>query len=326
MRAVTRAVLALTVCFTAVGAAVSSMRAVAWADGGTGCSHSQLLNVCHIGTGTQPRPGHTTSTQPIGSTGSSGPACHYTPQPGSGTTAGSVPCHAAAGYWSNSYSCYISAMKPPPAATDPSWAGHQPGDGAVYACYDPKTQILIPIWAGGPPQGPGQQVTPEQLAQSAIKKLTMRAIGVGLAPTPTESNPSAMGVIGIPVWMWVQDPNAATYGPLTASASAGGITVTAAAEVERVQWDMGDGSSPIDCRQGTPYSQSADQARQSPDCGYIYTRTSWDKPNHKYAVTARSYWRVDWTGGGQQGTIRLPALVSTVHVKEGELQVLNSRG
>ena len=154
----------------------------------------------------------------------------------------------------------------------------------------------------------------------------MTAINVGLAPTPLEDNGKSMGVIGVPVWMWVKNPTAETYGPLTTSASAGGITVTVTATVESVDWDMGDGSSSISCGKGSQYNSSVDGTKQSPDCGYTYQKTSWDQPNHEYTVTARAYWRIDWTGAGQQGTIRPPALVSTVHIKEGELQVLNNQG
>lgn len=272
-----------------------------------------------------PNPTNPPST---GNTGDSGPACYWdgTSQGIKNPPPGPVPCHTADGYWSNTYHCYISTAKPQPPAGDPTWQGHQPGDGAIYNCYQPQTGLAIPIWSANPPAGPGQQVTPQQVAQLAIKQMNMTAINVGLAPTPTESNPKAMGVIGVPVWMWVANPDSSTYGPIKASASAGGITVTATATVERVEWNMGDGSAVINCGQGTPYNSSVDGTKASPDCGYTYEKTSWDRPNHEYTVTANSYWKVDWAGAGQQGTIRLPALTSTVHIREGELQVLNNQG
>lgn len=275
-----------------------------------------------------PTPTQGPSNPPTGNTGDSGQACYWdgTSQGIKNPPPGPVPCNNGTGYWSNTYHCYISPVTPPPPAGDPSWQGHQPGDGAIYNCNQPQTGMLIMIWSANPPAGPGQQITPQQVAQIAIKQMNMKSINVGLAPTPTEANPKAMGVIGVPVWMWVANPDASTYGPITASASAGGITVTATATVERVEWNMGDGSDAINCGQGTPYDSSVDGTKSSPDCGYTYQKTSWDKPNHEYTVTANSYWKVDWAGAGQQGTIRLPALVSTVHIREGELQVLNNQG
>lgn len=258
----------------------------------------------------------------LGSSGDTGPACY---SDGSNVTSqGPVPCQDNGHWWSNANQCYMWVADPQPPPTDPAWGGHYP-DGAIYGC-----QVLgygaIPVWLANPPDRPGTGTTPYQVAQLAINQMSMHAITVGLAPMPTEANPKAMGVIGVPVWMWVQNPTSTTYGPLTASASAGGITVTATATVERVEWDMGDGSSQVRCGKGTRYNSSVDGTNQSPDCGYTYQKTSWDKPNHEYTVSAQSYWRVDWAGAGQQGTIRLPALVSTVHIKEGELQVLNNQG
>lgn len=302
-------------------------------EGETDCqTHDQYSGTCQIEVQQPTNPADPNNPNaPTGSTGDSGPACYFDPdRQNLGGEGHAVPCNSKYGYWSNAYDCFISLMKPPPPSDDPVWQGHEPGDGAIYNCYQPDSDLLIPIWAGSPPEGPGQQITPYEVAQIAVEQMNMTAVGVGLAPTPVESNPKAMGVIGLPVWMWVNNPTASTYStsgdPLTESASAGGITVTARAYVERVEWDMGDGSGPMTCGAGTEYNQSVDQKKESPDCGYTYTKTSWDQPNHQYTVTASSYWRVDWAGAGQSGTIRLPALVSTVNIREGELQVLNKNG
>lgn len=325
MRVLRQILLALVVA--AASMTTFEINGAAWADGSTDCNHSDYANDCVVGAQTQPEPGHSTEApHPVGSTGDKGPACYFDPSkqglPGS-VKAHPVPCKSPYGYWSNDNNCYIQLVKPPPAASDPAWKGHKPGDGAVYDCFQPDTQMEVYIWFANPPAGPGQQFTPEQVARMAIKKLRMNVVGVGLAPTPLESNPKSMGVIGLPVWMWVAQPTANTYGPLTASATAGGITVTARASVERVEWDMGDGSKPIICTKGTPYDPTVDKTKPSPDCGYTYSKTSAGQPNGEYTVEARSFWRVDWAGAGQQGTIRLPALVATAHIREGELQTLN---
>lgn len=258
---------------------------------------------------------------PTGNTGDSGDACWA----GEGGQGEKVECRSRYGYWSNQYQCYILKVPQPPPANDPVWQGHEPGDGGIYLCTD-QLGVAIPMWIASPPDGPGQQITPLEVAQMAIEQMTMNAVPVGMAPTPVESNAESMGIIGLPVWMWVDNPTATTYAtsanPQTESASAGGITVTARAYVERVEWNMGDGSSAIECGQGTPYNKAVHQKKESPDCGYTYSKPSWDQPNHRYTVTASSYWRVDWAGAGQSGTIRLPALVSTVHIRQGELQVL----
>ena len=75
----------------------------------------------------------------------SGQSCYFDPsrQGLTGTPAGPVRCTSQYGMWSNTYNCYISPADPEPPGGDPSWQGHQPGDGAVYQCYQPQTDLAI---------------------------------------------------------------------------------------------------------------------------------------------------------------------------------------
>lgn len=258
-----------------------------------------------------------------GNTGDSRPACYWDPAPQglSGPPAGPVPCTSENGYWSNAYHCYIQALNPQPPATDPAWNGHKPGDGAVYSCYQPQTGILINIWSANPPPGPNTGRTPEEVAQIAIESMQLKAVKVGIVPEP---GLDSIGIVGMPTWMWVDNPAENTFGPITRSASAGGITVIATAEVERIEWVMGDGTT-VTCSganaKGTPYADRFGK-QDSPTCGHRYETTSWTQPGRTFTVTARSYWRIDWDGAGQSGTIRLDPLEQTVSVRVAEAQVL----
>lgn len=261
--------------------------------------------------------GDESSTPPVGHTGDTGPACEQDGKP--------IACTSRAGQWSNDLQCYVMRAEPQPNASDPLWEGHEPGDGAIYMC----TTIVSDggfdssfLWMANPPAGQGP--SPFEIAQGAISTLGLKAINIGITPHPVETNPDSMGVVGMPIYLWVAQPSATTYGPTGTSASAGGITVTLTASVERIEWVMGDGTT-VTCTganaKGTPYEARFDR-RPSPTCGHMYERTSWSQPNHQYTVTARSFWRVDWQGAGQSGTIRIPALEETVHLRIGELQVL----
>jgi hypothetical protein len=231
-----------------------------------------------------------------------------------------VACSSEYGYWSNSYNCYIQALDPPPPAGDPDWQGHEPGDGAVYSCYQPQTGILVDIWAQDAPAGSGAGPTPRQVAQLAIERMQLRAIDIGIAPKP---GPNSVGLVGMPVWMWVQSPGDTTYGPMTASASAGGMTITATARVRRITWDMGDGTDVVCTAAGTPYMPSFGR-RESPDCGHIYMKSSARITDETYNVTATSSWVVTWSGAGQTGTILLNGLSRSTQIRIGEAQVLVS--
>ena len=249
-----------------------------------------------------------------------GAACYWDPskQGLSKPPAGPVPCSTASGYWSNGYNCYISAAKPPPPAGDPSWQGHKPGDGAVYDCYQPQTDIDVYIWAADPPPGSATGPSPRDVAEVAVKRMGLSAIDIGIAPEP---GPNSVGIVGMPVWLWVKDPNAHTYGPATTSASAGGITVTATARVQQITWDLGDGTQVVCQGAGTPYQPSYGN-RQSPDCGHVYDKSSAHQPGGRYTVTATSDWVISWHGAGQTGTIPLNGLTRSVQIRVGEAQVL----
>lgn len=250
----------------------------------------------------------------------SGAACYWdgTSQGITKPPPGPVPCSSPAGYWSNNYHCYISPVKPQPPAGDPSWQGHEPGDGAVYNCYQPQTGLLITIWSQDPPPNSGTGPTPREVAQIAIERMRLSAINIGIAPEP---GPESVGLVGMPVWMWAKDPNAHTVGPITESASAGSITVTATAKVLHITWDMGDGTEVACDTAGTPYKPEFGR-KDSPDCGHTYTKSSAQEPGDVYTVTATSSWVVTWSGAGQTGTIRLDGLNRSTQIRIGEAQVL----
>jgi hypothetical protein len=253
----------------------------------------------------------------------SGSPCYWDPAPQglSGPPAGPVPCTTEYGNWSNANHCYIQLAAPQPPAGSPDWQGHEPGDGAVYQCYQPQTDLTVYIWAANPPPGSGGGITPGEVAQIAVDQMHLSAINIGIVPEP---GADSVGLVGMPVWMWADNPDADTFGPVTASASAGGITVTATAKVEKVTWLMGDGAEVVCSSAGTPYRASFGM-RPSPDCGHIYERSSAGEPNDRYTVTALTDWVVRWQGGGQTGVMPLDGLERSVQIAVGEAQVLVSR-
>lgn len=231
---------------------------------------------------------------------------------------GPVPCTSDSGYWSNSYQCYVRLLDPQPPADDPGWQGHTPGDGAVYHCYQPQTDLLIHIWSADPPPNSGAGPTPREVAQIAVEHMNLRAIEIGIAPKPGDGS---VGLIGMPVWMWAASPDEHTVGPVTATASSGGITITATARLHKLTWDMGDGTKVTCTSAGTPYKPSFGN-KKSPDCGHVYTTSSAAKPGRKFTVSATSDWVIEWDGAGQTGVIRLGGLVRETQIAIGEAQVL----
>ncbi|MFI6357989.1 ATP/GTP-binding protein [Streptomyces sp. NPDC050743] len=211
--------------------------------------------------------------------------------------------------------CKYTKVAPKPPGAFPAWKGADPkkNDLYFYGCTngDPKNPdgfVVVPMG-----QPPVPQVDPQELAQRAVDSMTLLG--------PDIASPRAAGkyTVGVPMWLWVNQ-SATTYGPNTASASAGGITVTATAKVSKIVWQMGDGASVTCNGPGKPY-QASDSLAQSPTCGHVYSKTSASAQNGKCQVTATSTWAINWQGGGQAGQLT-EVRQTNVRVAVGEVQVV----
>ncbi len=141
--------------------------------------------------------------------------------------------------------CKYKLADPQPPAGSLEWDGHKPGDGAVYeqSCSmapdgTEDLWVIRMVWLAEPPEQ--EAVAPTVLAQRAVDSMTL------LGPDIASPRAAWKYTVGVPMWMWVNQ-SATTYGPNTASASAGGITVTATAKVSKIVWQMGDGAS-VTCK------------------------------------------------------------------------------
>jgi hypothetical protein len=256
--------------------------------------------------------------------GTSAGSGHHAQPAGSGQcqiswTGEIVPCHDSMFGWFNAADgCYYHVLQPQPAPADSTWEGHYP-NGAVYQQTCPG--IIGTgggwVWLATPPPGyGGPAMTPAQLAQQAVRELNLRGPDIGMAPPP-----GGTGTVGVPVWLWTAVAPT-TWGPVSATATVPGLSVTATASADHIAWDMGDGHAVTCPNPGTPYQQSLG-AKPSPTCGYQYSTSSAGQPQAKYAVTATTTWNVTWAGGGQTGQLTVTRS-STTHVGIGELQVLVS--
>ncbi|WP_240509381.1 ATP/GTP-binding protein [Streptomyces agglomeratus] len=124
----------------------------------------------------------------------------------------------------------------------------------------------------------------------------------------------------MPVYLWTETGQE-TYGPNTASATAGAVTVTATAKVSKIVWTMGDGKTVTCTTAGTPY-KAAYGKKPSPDCGHRYNVPSSTTAAGQFHVTATSTWTIDWAGGGQSGQLT-EVRDNAVDITVAEVQVLN---
>lgn len=152
-------------------------------------------------------------------------------------------------------------------------------------------------------------VNAESIARTLLARLQLEPVKIGWTPKRVGS----MGFVGVPTWLWVDEPGRVTWGPATISAA--GVTLTAS--VESMTWAMGNGDQVRCASEGTPWRPGMG-AVPSPTCGYIYTEQG------TYKVTATSHWVARWSGYGRSGAI--PLTLSQERTLEiGEIQVIVNR-
>jgi len=274
-------------------------------------------------------PGGGSGTGPAGFT--PGPkTCTYRPFDGE---AEEIPCTVDGGWWSNSEQCYWFLKDPQPAPPP----GKDASVGAWYNCSSlvrPDCNISrdcsgFDRWLTAPPPGINRY-TPAQAAGMLARSFILRPIEIGMAPQlkvhtddPPGTAPYRRTWVGIPVWLWVDNPTDSTWGPISRTATYGGVTVTGKASVTSLTYTSGDGQT-IGCGGGgtrfDPAYWANRAAQDSPTCGFRYQHTSKGTP---FTVSATSTWSVEWTGGGQSGRIQMPSTTSTTTVRVGELQSVN---
>lgn len=126
-------------------------------------------------------------------------------------------------------------------------------------------------------------------------------------------------VVNVAAWLWVD-----AWSPVSASASAGGITVTVTATPSHVEWDMGDGAIVTCAGPGTPYDEHRPADEQSTDCSHTYTRSSASQPDERYRLEATSFWHVTWSStNGQTGDLGVVGRTSSIRVRVAEIQAVN---
>lgn len=223
-----------------------------------------------------------------------------------------IPCETGDGYWIGPpYECYIELTEPQPPKGDPIWKGNT--HGAIYHCS--KRYLAgnndhdYDRWWPSAPSPAGAD--PYVVIAQAVRQMGLRGIDMGSTPPMRYGK---IGIIGFPTWLWAINPSPQTWGPTSATASAGGVTITARAAAHRVEWEMGDGTV-VECdNPGTPWS-ILDGKEDSPTCGHRYT------DDGRYTVQAVAFWELEWSGMGLSGTIPL-ALFSRGEIAMGEVQVV----
>ncbi len=265
-----------------------------------------MTGKCLLRVGDDGNPPTTSTEKTSGSKKPGGSACVFEGQV--------VPCRTADGFFDAASGCYLTQRDYVSTLANPPKGGYPPGT-KFYRCW-----VILGV-VDGKPEGierfesvirePGETRTidPRVAAQQVVK--TMNFVAPQLRVSPYVQSADRVGIVNVPIWMWVTDPGPTTTGPQAKTAALGGVSITATGTVDRIEWAMGAGDT-VTCKgAGTAFTRemaagkSLKDMPSSPTCGYKYAKASRCEKSGAYSVTATAYWTVHWTGGGMQGDIPL---------------------
>ena len=249
----------------------------------------------------------------------------------------------------------VGASATSPGSTGTSSVASGSGNGSAPVCtYEPlsaqetatATDMAAQGWGPTPGNGPGtwyrkicvesngltsgvivwapqaQAVNTSALAQEGLGYTPLGSPNIRLNPSANQDQ-----LVNVTTWLWL---NGASWTPVSATASAGGVTVTTTAVPQKVVWTMGDGGSVTCAGPGTPYDPSRPDAQ--PSCSYTYRRSSAGQPDGTFTITATESWLVSWTATGVPagmpagGSLGIVTHSSQVAVRVAESQAINTGG
>jgi hypothetical protein len=164
------------------------------------------------------------------------------------------------------------------------------------------------------------QVSAQDLLPGARDRVVRRLPTPVPRIMPADEDANGFTYVQNRTFFWVEQ-GPGQWEPVSATASAGGISVTVRAEPVRLVVDPGDGSEKVVC-EGTP--PPVTKATYHPDiegCSYIYRHSSATAPNGEtFPVVTSIVWHATWSAstgeGGDLGYLSTTSAVRDLAVAE----------
>ncbi|MFE0024096.1 hypothetical protein [Amycolatopsis sp. NPDC059021] len=100
-------------------------------------------------------------------------------------------------------------------------------------------------------------------------------------------------IVGENTWIWT---DRAVWTPAVRRVQVGPVWAVVTATPVGMTFTSGMGGSMLCSGPGTPYDRSYGLHAASPDCGTVYTRSSYGQPNDQVRAEWAIGWSVSWTG------------------------------
>lgn len=196
----------------------------------------------------------------------------------------------------------------------------------VRICEDSVTGDVISWQEGIALELPAvDPIDPQQLALMARSRLPFPLPEVAFSPPLVDQGDFLL--VNLETWLWVEN-----WQPFSASATAGGVVVTATATPVRQAWDFAPGRPAPELEggcdgPGTRYDTARPAEGQSTDCGFTFVHSSAGQPGDAYEGRLSVVWEVTWTSNiGAGGDLGEVTRTTVQDVRVGEQQALNESG
>ncbi|MCO1575185.1 hypothetical protein M8C13_05350 [Crossiella sp. SN42] len=191
-------------------------------------------------------------------------------------------------------------------------AGSLGGDGKV--AYTRTCNGMTSGWVTGPTPAPGAAPVPilpnpAELAARAYEQLVLPLPVPRLSPDVHLGDGRRATVVGEHTWLWTEPR---VWRPQVERVQAGPVWAEVTATPTALSFDSGMGQNRSCTGPGTPYTRAAGLHAASPDCDFVYPRSTHGQPGGQVRTRFAITWSVSWTGstGTAPAGGRLPEMVS----------------
>lgn len=170
-------------------------------------------------------------------------------------------------------------------------AGRPGGSAFGMRCLPPLPVNNAPAPAGAPAAPP--LPSPAELAAQAFEQLRLPLPVPRHSPDVRLPDGRDATIVGENTWIWTER---AVWHPAVQRVQVGPVWAEVTATPVGMTFSSGTGGSMTCSGPGTPYERSYGLHAASPDCGFVYTRSSVGQSNDQTSAGWAIQWSVSWVG------------------------------
>lgn len=174
----------------------------------------------------------------------------------------------------------------------------RPGGSAFGIRCVPSLPVDELAASGGPAASP--LPTPAELAARAFEQLQLPLPVPRHSPDVRLPDGRTATIVGENTWIWT---DRGVWKPAVERVQAGPVWAEVTATPAGMTFNSGYGGSMSCSGPGTPYDRSLGLHAASPDCGFVYTRSSVGQPNDQTTAEWAIQWSVSWIGSDGSGSV-----------------------